>query len=139
MPFEVSTIETQISSILSGVSKLNLVSNTNIIPTSFPAATFQLRRQSGRRSDTNHNVREYVFVINVIHECQKKGKSQAKRILYSTISAIVDALESSISLNGSVDWCTPIAGAIEEQESSAQGILLVGSIELVCRKLIQIT
>jgi len=139
MAFEIGTIDTAIGTVLSGIVSIQAYTNEHAIPVGgFPAVTYQLENDNSEFYDTANNLRTFTYRIDLLHEVEKVGESEAVRILQDVLSDIQTAFETDTSLSGAVDYCQPLTTGNSEKIQGSHGIMLRIPIDLVCVKLIQI-
>ena len=137
MSFELSTIDTQISSILSGISTIQTYLNEDVIPQSgFPAVTYQFTSRSGEAYLNTHNREEFIYTLKVWFETQRVGKSEAVRITQDIVSDLFNSFQANITLNSTVDFIRPMNAGTVQEISHAHGDLIMVPVELVCVKLV---
>lgn len=137
MSFELSLIDTQISSILSGITTIQTYLNEDVIPQSgFPAVTYQFTSKTGEAYLNTHNREEYIYTLKVWFETERVGKSEAVRITQDIVSDLLNSFQANITLNSTVDFIRPMNAGAAQEFTHAHGVILMVPIELVCVKLV---
>lgn len=109
-----TTIRASIKTKLQEVTELAFVynfHNPNI--EGFPACSFDLSDATNDFFTDTENVRKYAWQIVIYQEITDKGLAGANTILDLASDAVINKLESNLSLGGVVDFSSPVIGKRE--------------------------
>lgn len=98
----------------------------------YPAATFDLSEIENEFLTNKENLRTFSIKIVLYQEITEKGLDAAEIILNNVADAVVSAIESDLTLGGTVDWCEPLVGPKGTFETS-QGLTLFEELTLRCK------
>ncbi len=127
------SIREKVKAILDGISDLSFVADFhdgNV--TGFPAATFDISEETSEFLTNKENLRTITFEIVLQQEIKVAGLGNAKRILDQVTLKVIDAFANDFSLDGEVDWCTPLVGPRGQFEGPS-GSIFFQQLNLECR------
>jgi hypothetical protein len=107
------SISAQIKAILDTISEIKSVYNYNEKSlNTYPAAVIVAASHANRFSDLAANQRDYTFKVYIFHPTNTAtDAASAESILRTLADALITAVETNVTLNGSCDWAAPTMGS----------------------------
>jgi hypothetical protein len=98
----------------------------------YPSATIINAEITSEYSTTTQNLRTYVTYIYIYMNLEQTTEETAWDILRDLQEAIIDALDQSENLGGTVDFVRPTAATPVEANTGEGGRLIVAPVKVEC-------